>query len=79
MTKLQKITMAILASLMVVNFSLLFFGREIQLLIINAKAGCYPWSPAVVFYEPGMTLCPGQTGRILIPFKIEKVDHGDRI
>lgn len=32
-----------------------------RLVVINLAAGCYPWSPAVVPYQDGMTLCPGQS------------------
>lgn len=33
----------------------------IGLLIINARGGCYPWSPSEVEFHQGMTICPGQT------------------
>ena len=44
-------------------------GDRVILFVINARAGCWPWSPAEVEYYPGMTLCPGQTAKttIMIP------------
>ena len=35
--------------------------QHVILFFINASYGCWPWSPKVVEYKPGMTLCPGQT------------------
>jgi len=46
--------------------------ERIDIFIINAKAGCWPWSPRVVEFRQGMTLCPGQStrvdGMITVPF-----------
>lgn len=40
---------------------------------INGRAGCWPWSPAEVDYSEGMTLCPGQSARMRVPFQIAPV------
>lgn len=45
---------------------LVLFRDEIRLVFENARSGCWPWSPAVVDYYPGMTLCPGQEARVRI-------------
>lgn len=39
---------------------------DAELFYINAQAGCYPWSPAIVEYHDGMTICPGQGARMRI-------------
>lgn len=48
-------------------------ARNVGLFLINARAGCWPWSPKVVAYKPGMTLCPGQTAVM----RIELPNNGD--
>lgn len=30
-------------------------------LALNARDGCYPWSPKTVPFHQGMTICPGQS------------------
>lgn len=47
------------------------FRKEIALIVINAKGGCYPWSPREVEYHDGMTLCPGQSARTRIEIKVK--------
>lgn len=44
---------------------LIFF---VLVLIGNASAGCYPWSPKEIEFHQGMTICPGQSavGRLII-------------
>lgn len=37
---------------------------DLPRMLINASAGCWPWSPRVVEYHDNMTLCPGQRARI---------------
>ena len=37
---------------------------QIRLLAVNARAGCFPWSPPVVEFRQGMNICPGQVARI---------------
>ena len=48
------------------------FEDRLRLLVENAKGGCFPWSPAVVEYHEGMTLCPGQS--VIITIKITPDD-----
>ena len=47
------------------------------------RAGCWPWSPALVEYHPGMTLCPHQevdvTFTIIIPRDEKTDDKGNGI
>ena len=38
----------------------LLAGSSAGLIASNALAGCWPWSPKVVEFYQGMTLCPGQ-------------------
>lgn len=56
-----------------VNAVFFFYGHEIVLFVINAKGGCFPWSPKEVEYYDGVTLCPGQSTSlkmyIVIPAK----------
>jgi hypothetical protein len=54
----------------------MILGPRGYLLIVNARGGCYPWSPKQVPYQDNMTLCPGQsaTMRIIIPQTLH--DHG---
>lgn len=40
---------------------------RIYLLALNARHGCYPWSPAVVPHRDGMNLCPGQSTFVHLP------------
>lgn len=47
-------------------------GDCVVRLYLNAKAGCYPWSAAEVEYHDGMTLCPGQSFRLMIPLIIDR-------
>jgi hypothetical protein len=54
--------------LLVFVLALLAVNRQqVFLLALNARYGCFPWSPAVVDYKPGMTLCPGQSTRVTVP------------
>lgn len=52
---------------------LVFFSASawpsLRIFYINARAGCWPWSPKMVEYHRGMTLCPGQSamGTIMLP------------
>lgn len=50
---------AVSVALMLVNVAAA--GLHGWLIVTNARAGCFPWSPAYVAYQPNMTLCPGQT------------------
>jgi hypothetical protein len=55
--------------LLAIDIGVIYVHREEwRLLYINARAGCYPWSPAEVEFHEGMTICPGQRarGRIII-------------
>lgn len=56
-----------LALLLVIGIDTGLLLTPVRLFFINAQYGCWPWSPAEVFYRDGMTLCPGQTARIKIP------------
>lgn len=47
-----------------INLAIFFNSRRVVLFAINARAGCFPWSPKVVDYREGMTLCPGQIMRV---------------
>jgi hypothetical protein len=49
----------------------IILGPRGYLFIVNARGGCYPWSPKQVPYQDNMTLCPGQsaTMHIIIPLK----------
>ena len=38
-------------------------------LVVNGAAGCWPWSPSIVTYRAGMTLCPGQS--VVVYFDVE--------
>ena len=40
---------------------------QIRLLAVNARAGCFPWSPPVVEFKQGMNICPGQVARLMVP------------
>ena len=63
----MKIVATIVILLLAVIIALI---PQIVLLVLNARAGCYPWSPREVEYHDHMTLCPGQravVGRIVIP------------
>lgn len=59
------------AVLMCFDLILLYFRNDLALLWINARGGCYPWSPREVEYHDHMTLCPGQTARMHIPIPKE--------
>lgn len=62
----------------VVNLALFFYGQQIMLFYLNAKGGCFPWSPKEVEYHDNMTICPGQSTRMSIPLTVEspKPDKG---
>lgn len=36
---------------------------------LHGADGCWPWSPGEVFHRPGLTLCPGQKLRFLLPLQ----------
>jgi hypothetical protein len=59
-------------ALLAVDALVWWFGPRAYLLIINAKGGCYPWSPSVVEYHDHMTVCPWQTVMIKVPLEIPK-------
>lgn len=61
-----------IAALMVAADLLLFFRDEAFVFYLNAKAGCWPWSPKVVDYHEGMTICPGQSARATIIIQIKR-------
>lgn len=71
--KAMKIAFVILLSLnlftLACNAAWFTARDKIYLFIINAKCGCFPWSPKVVPYKPGMTLCPGQTAIMEVNIK----------
>jgi hypothetical protein len=45
-------------------------GERARLFVANARDGCFPWSPAVVEFSPGMTICPGQMVVITIQIPV---------
>jgi hypothetical protein len=51
------------------HFSGLGLTERTKIIVINARAGCWPWTPAVVDYREGMTFCPGQKAiiRLSVP------------
>jgi hypothetical protein len=67
----------------VVNLAVVFFRKDVALFYINARAGCWPWSPKVVPYHEGMTICPGQAAMVpfVIPFEVpvERQTHDGKI
>lgn len=46
--------------LIALNIAVLIWPQDVRLLVINARAGCFPWSPKEVEFKQGMTICPGQ-------------------
>jgi hypothetical protein len=71
MAAIRKLIYIGLALGVLANVGLFFFGPQVALFYINAKGGCFPWSPAEVEYYDGMTICPGQSARMTIPLIIE--------
>jgi hypothetical protein len=56
----------------------LYLLREpIFVFYVNARAGCWPWSPREVEYHDGMMICPGQSARATIIITFPQRD--DRI
>ncbi len=64
-------------ALLGINAALLLAHDRLALLLINARGGCYPWSPPEVEYHDGMTLCPGQAVRV--PFAIPNDPNDTRM
>ena len=58
--------------LLIFNAAMIFWPRQIARLLINARAGCFPWSPREVEYHDGMTIFPGQSARMTIIIAIPK-------
>lgn len=50
----------ICAALNFASAALYLWPEPIMLFFINARAGCWPWSPSDVEFHQGMTICPDQ-------------------
>ena len=58
--------------LLIFNAAMIFWPQTVVLFLINARAGCFPWTPPEVEYREGMTLCPGQSARMTIIIALPK-------
>lgn len=61
-------------AMVALNVVIWAWGPQIVLLVINAKCGCFPWSPKEVPYKPGMTICPGQTAIVTVTVPVPPTD-----
>jgi hypothetical protein len=74
---MRKAVYGICIALILANVALMIWRVPIVTFVINASAGCWPWSARSVEYRPGMTLCPGQSTSVpvpipVIPFPLER-------
>jgi hypothetical protein len=69
-TRVRIAIMIALALFGAVDGAVIVLHERIAHFILNARDGCWPWSPADVEYHDGMTICPGQTahGTVIIEF-----------
>jgi hypothetical protein len=70
------IVLAIAGAMLMLDIALMLFGADLGRLVANARYGCFPWSPPIVEYRPGMTLCPGQSAHATIIIEIGPRDGG---
>lgn len=56
--------LAVIALLVAWDVAFAIWRDRIALLVVNARYGCFPWSPAEVPFTPGMVICPGQTATV---------------
>lgn len=72
MTSRRKLLLAAMAAMLLVDAAMVVFGARIALFVINASAGCWPWSPGDVEYHDGMTICPGQSAHLDLIISVPK-------
>lgn len=68
--------LAACAALIAACACVVIFQDQLHLFLLNAEAGCWPWSPTDALYRDGMTICPGQSVHVKIIIQMRQADDG---